>query len=226
MPIVHLVRHGQASFGSPDYDNLSELGRQQARWLGEYFAERGVCFARAACGALRRQRDTTTLILESLPDCAASDPDDCLNEYRAADVLRAHARALGDAQDPTRKDDVPAYFRRLREALTAWSSQSGLPGTVETWTQFGERIDRAMVAALADLPRDAQVLVVTSGGVIARAVSNAMGASSQVAVELNLQVRNTSITELLVGRRGTRLMSFNGVPHLERADRRHAMTYT
>ena len=83
-----------------------------------------------------------------------------------------------------------------------------------------------MVAALAGLPRDAQVLVVTSGGVIARAVANAVGASSQVAVELNLQVRNTSITELLVGRRGTRLISFNGVPHLERADRRHAMTYT
>ena len=226
MPIVHLVRHGQASFGSADYDNLSELGRQQARWLGEYFAERGLCFARAACGALRRQRDTAALILESLPQCAAPNPDDCLNEYRAADVLRAHARALGDTQDPTRKDDVPAYFRRLRSALDAWSSPSGLPGTLETWTQFGERINRALQAALADMPRDAQVLVVTSGGVIARAVADALGAAPTVAVELNLQVRNASVTELLVGSRGTRLLSFNGVPHLERADRRHAITYT
>lgn len=226
MPIVHLVRHGQASFGSADYDNLSELGRRQARWLGEYFAERGLCFARAACGALRRQRDTTALILESLPECAAPDPDDCLNEYRAADVLRVHARALGEAQDPTRKDDVPAYFRRLREALAAWSSPPGLPGTLETWTQFGQRIDRALQAALADLPRDAQVLVVTSGGVIARAVADALGAASAIAVELNLQVRNASVTELLVGSRGTRLLSFNSVPHLERADRRHAITYT
>lgn len=226
MPIVHLVRHGQASFGSADYDNLSELGRQQARWLGEYFAERGVCFARAACGALRRQRDTAALILESLPACAAPDPDDCLNEYRAADVLRAHARVLGDSLDPTRKDDVPAYFRRLREALGAWSSGPGLPGTVETWAQFGSRIDRAMLAALADLPPDAHVLVVTSGGVIGRAVADVLGAAPQVAVELNLQVRNASVSELLVGSRGTRLLSFNAVPHLERADRRHAITYT
>ncbi len=226
MPIVHLVRHGQASFGSADYDKLSELGRQQARWLGEYFAERELCFARTACGALRRQRDTTALILESLPQCTAPGPDDCLNEYRAADVLRAHARALGDTQDPTRKDDVLAYFRRLRDALAAWSSPSGLPGTVETWTQFGQRIDRALQAALADLPRDAQVLVVTSGGVIARAVADALGAAPGVAVELNLQVRNASVTELLVGSRGTRLLSFNSVPHLERADRRHAITYT
>src|SRR5690606_40460973 len=41
MPLILLVRHAQASFGTDDYDRLSELGRQQARWLGEYFAARG-----------------------------------------------------------------------------------------------------------------------------------------------------------------------------------------
>ena len=34
MSLVYLVRHAQASFGARDYDRLSELGRQQARWLG------------------------------------------------------------------------------------------------------------------------------------------------------------------------------------------------
>ena len=39
-----LVRHGQASFGAADYDKLSDLGWRQSRWLGEYFAERGITF--------------------------------------------------------------------------------------------------------------------------------------------------------------------------------------
>jgi phosphohistidine phosphatase SixA len=51
MALVFLVRHAQASFGTHDYDRLSELGRQQSRWLGEYFAERGVRFARVVAGA-------------------------------------------------------------------------------------------------------------------------------------------------------------------------------
>ena len=36
-----LVRHGQASFGAANYDQLSDLGMQQSRWLGEYFAAIG-----------------------------------------------------------------------------------------------------------------------------------------------------------------------------------------
>ena len=34
MPIVYLVRHAQASFGTENYDRLSERGRRQSRWLG------------------------------------------------------------------------------------------------------------------------------------------------------------------------------------------------
>lgn len=36
MSVIYLVRHGQASFGSDDYDRLSTIGREQAQALGEY----------------------------------------------------------------------------------------------------------------------------------------------------------------------------------------------
>ena len=42
MGTLYLVRHGQASFGADDYDNLSPLGHQQRQRLGEYFKERGL----------------------------------------------------------------------------------------------------------------------------------------------------------------------------------------
>jgi broad specificity phosphatase PhoE len=63
MPRVFLVRHAQASFGTDDYDRLSERGRPQSRWLGEYFAERGTSFARIVAGTLKRQRQTAEEML-------------------------------------------------------------------------------------------------------------------------------------------------------------------
>ncbi len=39
MSKITLIRHGQANNTATDeagYDRLSDLGRQQARWLGEY----------------------------------------------------------------------------------------------------------------------------------------------------------------------------------------------
>jgi broad specificity phosphatase PhoE len=37
---IYVVRHGQASFGTDDYDRLTEIGFAQARLLGAYFALR------------------------------------------------------------------------------------------------------------------------------------------------------------------------------------------
>ena len=44
MGTLYLVRHGQASFGADDYDQLSELGHKQSVRLGEYFAHKGIHF--------------------------------------------------------------------------------------------------------------------------------------------------------------------------------------
>jgi broad specificity phosphatase PhoE len=44
---IYLVRHGQASFGAENYDQLSTLGQQQSQRLGEYFAQKGIQFEAA-----------------------------------------------------------------------------------------------------------------------------------------------------------------------------------
>ena len=63
MPVVHLVRHGQASFGADDYDVLSDLGRTQAAAVGAELSRRGLDDSRSSCGTLRRQRDTAALAM-------------------------------------------------------------------------------------------------------------------------------------------------------------------
>ena len=40
MSVIYLIRHGQASFGTDNYDQLSALGREQSAILGSYFAAR------------------------------------------------------------------------------------------------------------------------------------------------------------------------------------------
>ena len=45
MAQIYLVRHGQASFGSSNYDQLSELGFEQARLLGRHGGRANLTFA-------------------------------------------------------------------------------------------------------------------------------------------------------------------------------------
>jgi len=66
MGTLYLVRHGQASFGADDYDNLSPLGHQQSQRLGTYFRERGLQFEAALMGSLKRHRQTFEGIQEGL----------------------------------------------------------------------------------------------------------------------------------------------------------------
>ena len=48
MSTILLVRHGQASFGAADYDNLSPTGHEQSRVLGAALAARGITARRAS----------------------------------------------------------------------------------------------------------------------------------------------------------------------------------
>jgi len=60
---IILVRHGQANSGARDeesYDKLSELGHQQAGWLGDYLRDREKPFDKIISGSLRRHKETAT----------------------------------------------------------------------------------------------------------------------------------------------------------------------
>jgi len=58
MSTLYLVRHGQASAGTDDYDRLSELGKTQAELLGQWWQKQGFSADFTSHGSLQRQRDT------------------------------------------------------------------------------------------------------------------------------------------------------------------------
>jgi broad specificity phosphatase PhoE len=223
MPHLYLVRHAQPDF-TGDYDSVTALGRQQSAWLGQHLARRGLRFARVLSGSLQRQQHTLETALQHLPDAPQRRVDPRFNEYDAASVLSAfHA---GDEAAMRAAGDRRAYFTAVRSALQAWAAREEVAVGLESWHAFGERVTAAAEAACEGLEHADVVLVVTSGGVIGRLVAATLGADAEAAVQLNLQTRNTGITELVLGRSVRRLVAFNAIPHLEQPDRAHAITHS
>ena len=223
MPLILLVRHAQASFGTDDYDRLSDLGRQQSRWLGEYFKARGLKFRSLYAGSLVRQQDTARELLATMGhDASGLVTDPGLNEYHGEALYAAYT---GGA-DPVaqQRSDFKGYWRTFRAAMQAWADDQ-LTGMPETWGAFGQRMRSALGAAASGLERNDVALVVSSGGAIGRLLGEITGAPSSTAIEFNLQFRNTGFCELVSVGDSLRVASFNNVPHLEFPDRRHAITY-
>lgn len=223
MAQIFLVRHGQASFGAENYDQLSELGRQQARWLGEYFVARGTRFDRVLAGTLVRQQDTARELLGAM-----SEQDRPIVTHAGLDEYPGEAlySAYTGGADPRvqQRSDYKGYWRTFRAAMEAWADDT-LVGMPESWAQFGDRMQSAIAVATEGLGRDDAVLVVSSGGAIGRYVSMVTRAPGRTAIEFNLQFRNTGFCELVSVGDSMRLISFNSLPHLELRDRRHAVTF-
>jgi len=215
-----LVRHAQASFGAEDYDRLSELGWRQSRWLGEYFAERGATFDRVLRGSLRRHAETLTGIAEGLGRDFDAREDARLNEYDSHALLHAHLQGRPLPQSADRRE----HFRILREAMYAWTDGTLTGNLHEPFPEFRSRV----LGALADLRAGTakKVLVVSSGGPISTILAEVLGMPQRGVVDLNLQTRNTGITELQAGARRIQCISFNNVPHLDRPERAGALTYS
>ena len=61
---LFFVRHGQASFGQEEYDNLSDIGIQQSIALGKALKKEKLVFDKAIVGPHRRHMQTFEGFLE------------------------------------------------------------------------------------------------------------------------------------------------------------------
>lgn len=219
---LFLVRHGQASFGSDDYDRLSELGRRQCVRLGEYFRESGIVFEAALTGTLRRQVDSLACIAQGMQMAPEAQAWPGLNEYDG-DALVA-ALKPGPIPPLTSPDGARAHFRLLREGLQAWmdgrTEPAGMPRHADFVAGIREALDHVRAA------HEGAVLIVSSGGPIATAVADVLGAPNETAIELNLRIRNSAVSEFVFGPKRHSLLSFNTLPHLVGPERAGWITYS
>ena len=213
MTVVLLVRHGQASWGADDYDVLSDLGHEQSRVLGRALTARGVRPDRVVHGTLQRQRETARLLVE------AAGWDTPVHEDVGWDEMD-HLQVL-DRQPHTFAGDAPTAreFQTWFEAATERWTDGGFDHEYdESFPSFTARVASALAKVVDDVGDDATAVVVTSGGPIARVTADLLGGDSDLHRRLAPVVVNASVTKVVVGRRGTTLVSFNGHSHLEAAD--------
>ncbi len=231
MGSIYVVRHGQAAFGTDDYDRLTDVGFAQARLLGAHFGARRIRFDAVFTGTLRRQIETARGILEGHPELGVDLPQERfagLDEYHPEAILTAHLGELpmpaagADRRDPT---VVRGHFRLLREALLAWADDRIQPTGMAAFSTFQERAVAALIEARTRFP-DGRVLLVSSGGPIAAMVAAALNAPPATAVELNLRIRNSSVSEFVSTPRRHHLLSFNALPHLDTHADASLITYT
>ena len=100
MSEIYFVRHGQAFLLAKNYDQLSDQGWQQARWLGEYFRERGISFDRVIVGDMRRHRETLQGLSETMGQTWEADVDARFNEFTFRPVMALYQRLNNPEAEP------------------------------------------------------------------------------------------------------------------------------
>ena len=221
MGTLYLVRHGQASFGADDYDLLSPLGHQQAEQLGAYFKRKGVVFEAALHGTLTRQVQTFAGICQGAGQALQALPWPGLNEYDSHAVMAtARAEPLAEPGTPAA---YRAYFRQLKNGLAQWMAGTASPVGMPTYPEFV----RGITSALDHVRQHhtGNVLLVSSGGPISTAVGQVLGCSPDTTIELNLRIRNSSVTEFAFTPKRHMLVTYNTLPHLDAPEHASWVTY-
>jgi len=223
MGTLYLVRHGQASFGADDYDQLSPLGYQQSQRLGDYLRERGFQFEAVMMGSLKRHRQTWEGIQAGLQAPQLTPlvwPG--LNEYDS------HAVIHTIHPEPLAKPDTPELYKHhfglLRKGLQAWMRGETQPAGMPAFSDFVQGIQDALAHVRAQ--HSGNVLMVSSGGPISTAVGSLLSTPNESMIEMNMRIRNTAVSELVFNPKRHTLVSFNTINHLDAPAYKDWVTFT
>lgn len=231
---IYLVRHGQASFGSANYDQLSELGLEQARLLGEWFAKSRQSFTRVVTGDLQRHRQTADACIAMLPKSQLAgtdwhtDPD--FNEYDHHEVLVRHRPSFEDPEEVKRflaasPNARYAFQDIFQAAMSRWMSGMYDADYREPWPVFRGRCVAALQRLVERADRAQTVVVFTSGGTIATICQHVLGLGDRQAADLNWTLVNCAVTKLLYQPGRVTLSYLNNYAHLEWLGQPDTITY-
>lgn len=236
MAAIYLIRHGQASFGSTDYDQLSEKGSKQSLMLGQYWRS-NVVPNKLYTGDLLRHGQTLNCFLKGyqgkeIPLIIHSG----FNEFDHVDILTNYneqwqnfakmSKEINQLKDPNK-----TFQKEFFQALNRWLSGDKNHEYKERWPQFKERCIRALqdviqqeltnnrkfISDTEEAKKFKDILVFTSGGTISVIVQHILKLSDQHTLQINQQLRNTSVTKLLFSQNMLSVDYLNNYSHLEQA---------
>ena len=228
MASVLLIRHGQASFGTADYDRLSPLGEEQSRRLGRWLKQTGNTPDLVVVGPLRRHAHTADLCVEAAGVAAPRITIAGLDEFDHEEVLARYRPDLAShdallAELARLENPHRAFQLMFSEAVARWTSNKFDQEYSRSWTAFREAVMEGMQALAAQEVRT--IWAFTSGGPIAVITNALVGAPIADAFTLSWPLVNTSTSRVSIGAKRKSLISYNGWPHLEGVNSTDLVTY-
>lgn len=253
MAQIYLIRHGQASFGSQNYDQLSDLGGEQARHLGRWWAARDLPVSRVVTGKLQRHLQTARICIAEMQgkseqelDTAHWHSDAGFNEYNHHEVLARHVPAFDNPLEVKRflmgtPNGKQAFQDIFSQALGRWMSGAHDQEYSETWQAFRDRCVAALERQIHHPEPAKNILIFTSGGIISALCQHLLGFPDSRFAELNWSLVNSAVTRFhlqpaeLAGSAGVAgsadkparlaLAYLNNFSHLEQANQPGIISY-
>lgn len=229
-----LIRHAQASYGSRNYDQLSDLGYEQSRMLGRYLVESDTPIDKIYVGQLKRHRQTYDMVAEAYAKQGRVLPEPTilgdLNEHHWPETLRHIMDALIEQDEQVNawsqiKDEAGNVPKKIKlkifhHGMDMWANGQLVhlqPEQYQDWLSFREMAKNGIETIQKNdgATRGINIAAFTSGGTISAIMGHVLGMQDEVKIAgLNGLVMNTSMTEFLFTDKQMTLKSFNGVPHL------------
>ena len=237
MAVIYFIRHGQASFGQEEYDELSGVGERQAGILGRHFQRVMPSVDLMCSGGMRRQDQTAEIAREAMGD---SPPPlrthEAFSEYDHVALFRAYLPGFlqeAGLQTLSMEDllkDQRTLERALRHVLKAWMENRPHNGPpVRSWYSFCDGVAAGLENLLNGLEPKARVAVFTSGGVITAVLRGILGLSHLRTLSLTLSIYNASVTQVYCpgsgGISSSLLLGYNNITHLEMMGDRDLITF-
>ncbi|MEM7257020.1 MAG: histidine phosphatase family protein [Pseudomonadota bacterium] len=218
MTTIYLIRHGQASIGTSNYDMLSANGRNQSRILGEHLARLNLSFDRIVSGTLKRQTDTAIIATGCSEDELLQNP--AFNEYQHSQIFDHYAAKLATDNNVIAASFAKGHNEKLTYEvfailMNAWAQDNDTHGALESWDDFTARIRQGLTDVITEANGAEHVAIFTSGGVICTILQMIIGFPIDKIFEINWGIYNAGISALKVHGTSLKLSYYNNITHLQ-----------
>ncbi|MFZ6819300.1 histidine phosphatase family protein [Undibacterium sp. Ji22W] len=235
MSHIYLIRHGQASFDADDYDQLSPLGEEQSRLLGDWFKQNGETLSQVVMGSNRRHRQTAQQCLQQFRNSPDDFPetewivDAGFDEFDHQDVLLRNHPEFADFRALKQSFNNHPHPRRAFQQMFAAAVNRWVNGEYndykESWVQFQQRCRLALQRLSETKSEQHNMWIFTSGGTISALLQDVLGISDQRIFDLNASLLNSGVSKLQIGTKRIGLGYLNSTAHLETHQRPELISF-
>lgn len=231
MSRIVFIRHAQASYMADDYDQLSDLGKQQSEALGRFIDREQITFDKIYIGPLKRHYQTLEHCSKMAPSSMPVESTilEGLKEHNGPEALKIKYHELDDLYNQVAEwkqqiADEPAEKKRyslriFRLFMKEWMAGNIIVDhpSVVPFTQWLLEVKHSLGHILSEVEPGDTVGVITSGGTKGAIIAHALGIEDgRKIANLNDSIRNTAMSHFNYSNLGFNVLSFNEIPHLSR----------